>query len=540
MQAKDLQLLDLLQFYPDSGIIRLLDQRVLIFDSMALGLLHKELIDSMGLHVARAVISRFGYAHGWRTAESLKKDWPDLIFQDSDTGPRLHTMQGFLTHLELERTVDAHGNPVINASWKDSYEVEQYKLHFGTPEEPVCWAITAFASGYVSSRMGREMLFIEKECCALGAQACLVEGRLREHWKDEYRDQLCYYNPGTIDTLLPKVNHKLKELEKKLQIRKQQIAELDSKEHYNRLCAKSPVMRKVIDLAQRTAQVDASVVLSGESGVGKEKIARLIHEESSRSGQPFIAINCGALTESLLESELFGYAKGAFTDATSDRVGLFEAAEGGTLFFDEIGEVSQGMQVKLLRALQEREIRRIGENRNRPINIRVISATNCNLIDEIAAGRFRQDLYYRLRVIELKVPPLRERSEDIIPLARYFLDAATRRAGRKRLALSSAAARKLLQYEWPGNVRELENAIEYAVALTSGDKINIDDLPGELLSMKSNTDKNAIRTLEQIEQEYIHHVLNIMGGNKSKTAKALNIGVATLYRKLQKAEMPAG
>lgn len=534
MKAKDLQFPDLLKFQENSGIIRLLDQRVLIMDSLALGLLHKELVESMGVSVARAILSRFGYAHGWRTAESLKQSWPELIYSDRNAGPHLHNIQGVYTHLELERTTDSKGNPIIYSSWKDSYEVEQHKLHYGDSEEPVCWTITAFASGYVSSRMGREMLFIEKECCAQGAGTCRIEGRLREQWEGEYVDQLCYYNPGTIDTLLPEVNKKLKKLEQKLKLKKQQMAKLDSSQSYTRLCAKSSAMKKVIDLAHRISQVDTTVVISGESGVGKEKIAHFIHEESPRAKQPFVAINCGALTESLLESELFGYAKGAFTDATSARIGLFEAAEGGTLFLDEIGEISPTMQVKLLRTLQEREVRRIGENISRPIDIRIISATNRNLIADISTGRFREDLYYRLRVIELKVPPLRERADDIIPLAGYFLEGAAGRTGRKRLALSSTAAKLLRQYHWPGNVRELENAVEYATALTTGNEIEGKDLPEELTSITLQTRPNIIRPLEQIEHEYIHYVLDHMGGNKSKAAEVLGIGIATLYRKLKK------
>lgn len=533
MKANDLQLLDLLKFQPDSGIIRLLDQRVLIMDSLALGLLHKELVDSMGVNVARAILSRFGYAHGWRTAESLKLNWPDLIYSDSNTGPHLHTIQGVFTHLELERTVDDKGNPIIYSSWKDSYEVEQHRLHYSDFDEPVCWTITAFASGYVSNRMGQEMLFIEKECCAQGAKACKVEGRLREHWGDEYEDQLYYFNPGTIDILLPEVSKKLKKLEQKLAFKKQQIADLDVSQSYTRLCAKSSAMQKIITLAHRIALGETSIVISGESGVGKEKIARLIHEESPRAGKPFIAINCGALTESLLESELFGFSKGAFTNATSARIGLFEAAEGGTLFLDEVGEISPKMQVKLLRTLQEREVRRIGENITRPIDIRIISATNRNLIDDVSTGRFRKDLYYRLRVIEVKVPPLRERTEDIIPLARYFLDGAVTKTGRKRLALSSTAAKHLLQYDWPGNVRELENAIEYAMALTNGSEIEKKDLPEELTSITLRTDQNNVRTLKEIEHDYIHFVLDHMGGNKNKAAEVLGIGIATLYRKLK-------
>ena len=193
-----------------------------------------------------------------------------------------------------------------------------------------------------------------------------------------------------------------------------------------------------------------------------------------------MAVNCGAVPETLLESELFGHARGAFTGAERDRPGLFEAANGGTLFLDEIGEISAGMQVKLLRVLQEREVRRVGENRSRPVDVRVVAATNRDLAEEVAAGRFRQDLYYRLRVIELRVPPLRERREDILPLARVFLAETARRMGRKVTGFTPRAADQLLRYAWPGNVRELENAIERAVALCSGSRIEVEDLPEEL------------------------------------------------------------
>jgi len=535
MKAKNLHLKDLLQNDPDSGIIRLLDHRVLIFDAMALGLLRKELIDSMGLHVARTILSRFGYAHGWRTAESLKKDWPELLFHDSESGPRLHTMHGLLTHLSLERTSDENGEPFIIASWKDSYEVEQHLLHFSSPEEPVCWTISAFASGYVSNRLGKEIVFIETHCAANGNQVCRVEGRLQKNWGPQYAEHLSYFSPGAIDSFLPKINKKLRMLERELHLRKKQISEIDNEKLYRQFSARSATMRKVIDLARRVADVESTVVISGESGVGKEKIARLIHDQSPRALKPFIAVNCGAFTETLLESELFGYVKGAFTNAASDRTGLFEAANGGTILLDEIGDMPYSMQVKLLRVLQEREVRRIGESRARPIDVRILAATNRNLADDVASGRFRQDLYYRLRVIELKIPPMRERVEDVLPLAQSCLEENIRRLGRKPITFSQETLRTFLRYDWPGNVREIHNAVEYAIALTSGDQISIDDLPEEFVSSQYVKRSGPIRPLADIEQDYIRSVVEMMNGNKTKAARALKIGSATLYRKLKSA-----
>jgi len=247
-----------------------------------------------------------------------------------------------------------------------------------------------------------------------------------------------------------------------------------------------------------------------------------------------MAINCAALSESLLESALFGHAKGAFTGATHDRPGLFEAAHGGTLFLDEVGEVPASMQAKLLRALQEKEVRRVGENPSRKVDVRVVAATNRNLAAEVVAGRFRQDLYYRLRVIELRVPPLRERRDDILPLARLLLAEATERLGRRVTGLSPEAADQLLRYEWPGNVRELANAIERAVALCEGSRVEKDDLPEEVRAAPpSLLPGDSPRTLETMEREYILAVLARNGGNRARTAEQLDIGVATLYRKLK-------
>jgi transcriptional regulator with PAS, ATPase and Fis domain len=294
-------------------------------------------------------------------------------------------------------------------------------------------------------------------------------------------------------------------------------------------------MRRLVDLARRIASVDSTVLITGETGTGKERIARFVHDESGRCKGPFIAINCGAITETLLESELFGHVRGAFTGATYDRIGLFEAATGGTLLLDEIGEISPGMQVKLLRALQEREVRRVGENKSRPFDVRVIAATNSELIEEIRAARFRRDLYYRLNIIELHVPALRDRREDILPLARILLAEAADRLKRKVVGLSPRAADQLVRYDWPGNVRELENVMERAVAVTRSSRTELEDLPEEVRQAIPVPSKlGAVKALDDIEKDYILAVLEHNEGNQTRTAKQLGIGTATLYRKLKK------
>jgi DNA-binding NtrC family response regulator len=301
------------------------------------------------------------------------------------------------------------------------------------------------------------------------------------------------------------------------------------------IVAKSPQMERLLELACRVAQVDSTVLITGESGTGKERIARLVHEKSTRAAGPFIAVNCGAVTETLLESELFGHARGAFTGATADRPGLFEAANGGTLLLDEVGEVSPAMQVKLLRVLQEREIRRVGENKSRAVDVRVVAATNRDLAHGVADGRLRQDLYYRLKVVELPVPPLRERRDDILALARVLLADVALRMKRKISGLAPAAADQLMRYTWPGNVRELENAMERAVALARGSRVELEDLPEEVRMAvpKLAASKGGVRTLGEVEKEYILAALELNGGNRTHTAMQLAIGSATMYRKLK-------
>jgi transcriptional regulator with PAS, ATPase and Fis domain len=281
--------------------------------------------------------------------------------------------------------------------------------------------------------------------------------------------------------------------------------------------------------------VDSAVLVVGESGTGKERVAELVHRCSSRAAGPFVPLDCGAVTETLLESELFGHARGAFTGATQDRPGLFEAADGGTLFLDEVGEMSLGMQSKLPRALQELEVRRVGETRSRRVDVRVVAATNRDLAAAASAGAFRRDLYYRLKVVEIRIPPLRERPDDVLPIARARLAAIAARMGRRIEGLSPRAADALRRHPWPGNVRELENALEQAAALCEGARIEASDLPESIRTGGSEAPTSSgPRPLEELEREAVLAALAANGGNQRRTAAALGIGTATLYRKLRR------
>ena len=527
MRLDDLELSELLELGPERGSIRFGGQRALLLDAVALGLLRTELITSHGLAGARALLSRFGYAHGWRTAETMKSALPWEQERDwRRAGGRLHTLQGLV---RVEPVPDYPGpHPFAEALWHDSYEAEQHRLHLGPSAEPVCWTLTAFAAGYMSRTNGREVVVWETACAGRGDPNCRVEGCFKEDWKGGPMP----YDRATLDASLERLAAALLADERRLAARRL-IVPAEAPGDEDGELARSEAMRRTLDLARRVARVDSTVLITGESGAGKERIAALVHRRSARARGPFVPVDCGAVTETLLESELFGHARGAFTGATGDRVGLFEAAAGGTLVLDEVGETSLGMQAKLLRAIQELEVRRVGESLARKVDVRVVAATNRDLAAEVEAGRFRKDLYYRLKVVEVQVPPLRERPEDVLPLARALLGAVAGRLGRRLTGLTPAASDLLQRYRWPGNVRELENALERAAAVASGSRVDVGDLPEELRRLDAPTTPAAARRLEEVEREAILAALQAHGGNQARTAATLGIGTATLYRKLK-------
>jgi transcriptional regulator with PAS, ATPase and Fis domain len=301
-------------------------------------------------------------------------------------------------------------------------------------------------------------------------------------------------------------------------------------------------MQRIFRFVSKIAPTESAVLLTGESGTGKELLARSIHYQSRRAHKPFLAINCGALPENLLESELFGHVRGSFTGATTDKKGLFEQADGGTLFLDEVGELSPPSQVKLLRALQEGEVRRVGSNTAIRVDVRIISATNRDLRRAMEEGGFREDLYYRLNVFQIEIPPLRERREDIPLLAGYFLDRYAAKMHKSLDGFSEEAQLRLMRYEYPGNVRELENAIQRAVALAEDDVVRPEDLPPQMREAarpRIEAPKEAVRvpdglTLEEVETIYIQRTLEQVAGNVSEAARRLGISRSTLWRKLKK------
>ena len=303
---------------------------------------------------------------------------------------------------------------------------------------------------------------------------------------------------------------------------------------YRGMVGRDPKIQVIYKLIQDVAPTDATVLIQGESGTGKEMVARALHEESPRSGHPFVVINCAAYPATLLESELFGHEKGAFTGAMERKIGKFEQAGGGTVFLDEIGEIPMSAQTMLLRVLQSQKIERIGGTRSIKVNIRIVAATNRYLIDEVKQGRFREDLFYRLNVIPINLPPLRERKNDVPLLANYFLEKFAAEQRRKAVAIDSETLRVLVEYDWPGNIRELENSIEYAVTLAKSDRIFLRDLPAHLLQTTSPVPEKQTRVLQASEKETICQVLDQCGWNKTAAADSLGISRSTLYEKLKK------
>jgi DNA-binding NtrC family response regulator len=532
MRVEDLDLKELLELNPKKGELRFAGERAMICDTVAHGLHRKELIDSFGERTARGILSRFGYIHGRRMATALKSKFKWDSMEDwRRAGARILALQGlFMLDPESPETFGPEGG-----TWRVSYEAEQHLLLNGRSDKPVCWDLCGFISGYLSFSLDEQMYALEDKCMGKGDTACHVIIKSEKEWGDDVNGELAVFKRTGIDEALRDVTTQLKRTESELREKTRKLSVIAKiEEDPLDLMARSPEMRNLMDLAKTIAAIDSTILITGESGTGKERVARFVHDRSPRAAGPFIAVNCGAITETLLESELFGHARGSFTGATADRPGLFEAANGGTLFLDEVGEITLPMQVKLLRALQEKEVRRVGENKSRPVNVRILSATNKNLKAEVKEKRFREDLYYRLNVVELAVPPLRKRREDILPLARMLLAEAAVQMKRAVDGLTTPTVDHLLSYPWPGNVRELANAMERAVAVAKTNRVDVEDLPPEVRQEAPLvSEKGMPRLLKDVERDCILAALEKTEGNREKAADLMGMGVATLYRKLK-------
>ncbi|QBG47597.1 sigma-54-dependent Fis family transcriptional regulator [Verrucomicrobia bacterium S94] len=539
MKAEELQLDELIRF--SSGLISLQGRRLILHDIRAFAHLRKDLLEGVGPVPARKILTRFGYIQGQADAAAMKRifEW-DNLEEWLRAGPAMQSLQGLarvtIDAFELD---EAEGYLHMGVTWRDSFEAAEFSAAFGEAEAPACWIQTGYASGYASFCLGKEVVFIEDQCLASGKKLCRATGRDVDSWDQKLELHREYFQEVEIGREVRKLSEELKQSELRLARQRRRMSQLENKTNPSFFEVHSTAFEQVVDLAARVSRYDSSVVITGESGVGKEVLARYIHRSSKRSENAFVAVNCAALPETLLDSELFGHKAGSFTGAQHDRIGLFEEADGGTVFLDEIGDIPLALQMKLLRVLQEREIVRVGENRPRKVDVRILAATNSNLAASVQSGSFREDLYYRLRVIEIEIPPLRERPEDILPLARYFVNRISSRFNKPDLHLDAKCVNYLQAYRWPGNVRELENAMERAVVLCSKGVILPEHLPPYILHPARDAAPDTFspqRTLAEVEQEHILRVLDWTGGNKSRTARTLGISPATLWRKLKDIE----
>jgi DNA-binding NtrC family response regulator len=541
-----LHLAELLDFRPDQGIIRLHEQRVVILSAAAMGLLRKELVDSLGPETARRLLLRFGFADGYHDAVNLRarSNWATPV-EGLHAGARLHTLEGIVRVVvrRIDRDEES-GGFAADVAWYDSYEAEQHVHHYGRSGAAVCWSLAGYWSGFASACMGQEIYFRETGCAGQGSPHCSATGRDVNSWGDERESIRADFEAANlqqeVERLREVVGRRLKDLDRRERLLERRERELNVlRDRINRhaaakhFIAGSPAMQEVLELAARVAPLETTVLVYGESGTGKEFIVRLIHDQSPRGAAPFVSINCAALTETLLESELFGHVRGAFTGAVRDKAGLFEVAGHGTIFLDEIGEVAPTVQAKLLRALQEREIRRVGAERSITVHARVVAATNRDLRAAVEAGTFREDLYFRLAAFVITVPPLRDRRADIPPLVHQFMVRAAARMKKDVRAVSPDAMSALMNYHWPGNVRELEHAVERAVILANHPSLRLRDLPPEITRMPRP--RPGVDTLDLREQERasIERALERFGGNRRRAADALKISTVTLWRKMK-------
>ena len=541
-------LTEVLHFALGDGRIWLNDQRVVLMQSSVLGRIREEIIDAFGTDTARAMFMRIGYMQGVRDAELIQKRWPhEDLTHALAAGPRVHTLEGFVKvttkHFEFDGNKGTYFGEFL---WDDSSEAAEHLASYGVSTQPVCWLQTGYPSGYTSKLFGKPVIFREVECVGMGAKRCTVIGQNAEAWEKDAPERE-YFGLNWKNRRSYAVSRQAQETSE---------APPAAPDDGEVAVGVSASFVRTRHLLQKVAATDATVLFVGESGVGKELFSRQLHEMSARADGPFIAINCAAIPDNLVESELFGVDKGAYTGATSSRAGYFERASGGTLFLDEIASLAYSAQGKLLRALQEREIERVGGSRTIAVNVRVVAASNVDLAQEVAAGRFRQDLYFRLCVFPILIPPLRERRDDIPLLMAHFLRLYSARHGRKILGFTRRATEALLKYDYPGNIRELQNLIERGTVYADNDgHIDVVHLfsGSELLppfSVRLSGDgkldqrpfadggeaaaQTAPQSFEDMERKIYREALARHGGNVSRAARDLKLTRASLDYRLSK------
>ncbi|MEY8213859.1 MAG: sigma-54-dependent Fis family transcriptional regulator [Colwellia sp.] len=553
-------LLENIHFDNKEGKIWLGEQRMLLIHSSVMGLLRKELIETLGIERAKGFLTRFGYHSGMRDAEFAKKLRPDMSDKDAFmVGPQLHTIKGLVKVIPKAMDFNVEkGEFYAEFDWYNSHEVESHIANYGTASDPICWSLCGYASGFTTYFMKRQVIFKETQCAGAGAEYCKIIGKPTEQWEDSTETEK-YLLPDPIIEELLALQHEVTELKSHLL-----NTESDNNVLLNSV-GHSGAFKNTCHLIKKAAKSKVTVLLQGETGVGKEAVAKALHTNSNRLEQAFIAVNCACIPPDLIEAELFGVEKGAYTGATQSREGKFERANNGTIFLDEVIELSPRAQASLLRVLQEGELERVGDTRTRQVDVRVVAATNENLEIAVKEGRFRADLFYRLNVYPIHIPPLRERTEDIPLLSEHFLKKYGAMYGKKNSGISDKAMQALIQYKWPGNIRELENMIERGVILADNNQtidmaslfpslsepshpLNVNKLGqiseqsqpdkideiDETLAVEEMLGENF--SLEALEIQLINKAMDLTNNNISKAARKLGLTRPALAYRLKKTQ----
>jgi len=536
----DADLRAMIHFSSDDGRIWLAGQRMLLLHSASLGALRREMMHSVGPEHTRRMLMRAGFASGERDASLARQIRPEAsVFEAFAMGPQLHRLEGAVCATpEVFKFDEKAGTLLSIVRWEHSWEAQAHVHEWGPQDQPVCWMLLGYASGYTSGFFGRPALYKEVQCSACGHDHCRIEGRFAHEWPDAA--QMAHdYDP---DSMLVQLD----DLQSQVEVLRTKLRPVEA-EHQG-LIGQSPAFRSALELMRKAAPTQVTVLLLGETGTGKERFARALHAMSTRAEQPFVAVNCAALPADLIESELFGAEKGAYTGAASTRIGRFERAHGGTLMLDELGELPLPAQAKLLRVLQNGEVERLGGSGTHKVDVRVIAATHVDLERAVEQGRFRRDLLYRLNIYPVRIPALRERGDDLDLLAAHLLQKYVALHGKRVAGLSDRALAALRRHPWPGNVRELENLIERGVILTNaGDWIEADALFPQLERMPAVTvdaDGHLVETvpehqrhgaalyelmqqhglsLETLEADLLQEAEQRANGNLAAAARALGL-----------------
>jgi two-component system, NtrC family, response regulator HydG len=448
-------------FRPEKAEIVMGDQRMVLMHTAALNDLRAELIASLGSQTARTLLTRIGFSTGTRDAQLALQlhSAEEGIFTLLARGGHLHALQGVALVEPISWDLDIEkGRFSLEFFWKHAFETELHAGEHDTQSTPTCWLETGYASGFLSACVGRLIVVREVECRSMGFDACRVIARPASEWDDVEEDLQFLEAPVLREALASKTyGHSGKH--------RSALTALEQSKHRSDVVGLSPAYQAVVGKINRVAPTGATVLLLGESGVGKSTFARLLHEQSQRAEGPFVSVNCATIPETLMESELFGVERGAFTGADTARAGRFELAKGGTLFLDEIATLPLVAQGKLLRVLETGQFERLGSGAARQADVRIVAATNEDLWEAVRAGRFREDLFFRLHVFPIEIPPLRRRKEDLPVLIEHFMQRFATAYGRDVFGLTPEAMSMLLGYAWPGNIRELSNVVERAVIL---------------------------------------------------------------------------